>query len=121
MSISNIIGNIPILYINLERAKDRKDKIESILNTNNLIKIYTLFISSTYDCLEEYVEYSSILLRCLRPIQKSLCERARAFLLYLQRCDYVYKYCTKDSHEYRGHRRVFAVRFWQDIRSSYIE
>lgn len=36
MSIKNIIEDIPILYINLNRAIDRKNKIEEILNNNNL-------------------------------------------------------------------------------------
>lgn len=36
MSISDIVGNIPILYINLNRAIDRKNKIEKILAENNL-------------------------------------------------------------------------------------
>jgi glycosyl transferase family 25 len=36
MTIKNIIEDLPILYINLNRAIDRKNKIEEILNNNNL-------------------------------------------------------------------------------------
>ena len=36
MSIKNIIEELPILYINLNRAIYRKNKIEEILNNNNL-------------------------------------------------------------------------------------
>lgn len=36
MSIIDIIGNIPILYINLNRAIDRKNKIEKVFKENNL-------------------------------------------------------------------------------------
>lgn len=36
MSINNIIENIPILYINLNRAINRRNKIEKILDENNL-------------------------------------------------------------------------------------
>jgi GR25 family glycosyltransferase involved in LPS biosynthesis len=34
--IKKIIGDIPILYINLERTNDRRDKLEKILNENDL-------------------------------------------------------------------------------------
>jgi glycosyl transferase family 25 len=36
MSIKKIIGDIPILYINLARSNDRRDKLEKTLNENDL-------------------------------------------------------------------------------------
>ena len=34
--INKIIGDIPIIFINLERSKDRREKLEELLNKNNL-------------------------------------------------------------------------------------